>query len=209
MFRFAVLIALTYVGLVLGHGRLEDPPGRSTMWRFGFNTEKNPDDAELFCGGITRHWQRNKGKCGICGDAWDLPEPRPHEDGGLYGKGVIAKTYKSGEVITATVNIVANHFGYFTFKICPVQPGVTVDQECLDKHTLELADGSGTKFDLGSKRGHVKVQLKLPEGFKCERCVFQWHWKCANHWGICENGKGRLGCGPQEYFRGCSDIRIE
>ncbi|CAL1280997.1 unnamed protein product [Larinioides sclopetarius] len=209
MLRLAVLITVACLGLVNGHGRLEEPPGRSTMWRFGFKTEQNPDDAELFCGGITKLWQVNKGKCGICGDAWDLPEPRPNEDGGKYGKGVIARTYKSGETITVITNIVANHFGWMEFKICPEEPGKTATQECLDQHPLQLADGSGTRYDLGSQRGPVKVQLKLPEGFKCERCVFQWHWKCGNHWGICEDGKGRLGCGPQEYFRGCADIRIE
>lgn len=31
----------------------------------------------------------------------------------------------------------------------------------------------------------------------------------ANNWGICENGNGKLGCGPQEYFRGCADVKIE
>ncbi|GIY80715.1 hypothetical protein CEXT_134761 [Caerostris extrusa] len=187
MLKFAVLITVACVGVVLGHGRLEDPPGRSTMWRFGFKTEQNPDDAELFCGGITRLWQRNKGKCGICGDAWDLPAPRANEDGGRYGKGIVTRTYK----------------------VRPKEAGKVADQECLDRHPLQLADGSGTKYNLGSQRGHVKVQLKLPDGFKCERCVFQWHWKCANHWGVCDDGKGRLGCGPQEFFRGCADIKIE
>lgn len=34
--------------------------------------------------------------------------------------------------------------------------------------------------------------------------------KCckANSWGFCGNGTGALGCGPQEHFRTCSDIRI-
>ncbi|XP_015907215.1 uncharacterized protein [Parasteatoda tepidariorum] len=197
------------VSVVLGHGRLEDPPGRSTMWRFGFKTATNVNDNELFCGGITRHWTKNKGNCGICGDPWDLPEPRPNEDGGIYGKGIVVKTYKSGEVITITTIIHANHLGYFEFKLCPVQDGVKIDQDCLDKYPLQLADGSGTKYELGRQKGAVKVDVKLPDGLKCDRCVLQWHWKCANHWGKCPGtNKGRMGCGPQEFFRGCADIQI-
>lgn len=30
----------------------------------------------------------------------------------------------------------------------------------------------------------------------------------GNSWGICENGTGAIGCGAQENFRGCSDIRV-
>lgn len=30
----------------------------------------------------------------------------------------------------------------------------------------------------------------------------------GNSWGVCDNGSGQLGCGPQENFRGCSDIGI-
>lgn len=31
----------------------------------------------------------------------------------------------------------------------------------------------------------------------------------GNRWDICEHsGRGALGCGPQETFRGCSDISI-
>ncbi|XP_054711618.1 uncharacterized protein LOC129221190 [Uloborus diversus] len=201
--------ALCLIGTVLGHARLYDPPGRSSMWRFGFKNPPNYDDSQLWCGGIARLWGTNKGKCGICGDAWNSPEPRPNEDGGKYGNGIIVRTYKSGQEITAKINVLANHFGFFEFKLCPVQEGVKVDQECLDKHPIALADGSGYRFTLGSRRGIVEVPLRLPEGLKCERCVFQWHWKAANNWGICPDGKGKLGCGPQEYFRGCADVKIE
>ena len=36
-----------------GHGRLWDPPSRSTAWRQGFNTPINYNDNELFCGGFS------------------------------------------------------------------------------------------------------------------------------------------------------------
>lgn len=128
---------------------------------------------------LQKLWQINKGKCGICGDAWDLKEPRPNEDGGKFGKGIVVRTYKSGQEITAKINVVANHFGYFEFKLCPVENGVASDQACLDKHPIALADGSGYKYNLGGQKGMVEVKLRLPEGLTCERCVFQWHWKCG------------------------------
>ena len=40
------------------------------MWRRGFDTPKNYDDNQGYCGG--RVYQKKlKGKCGICGDPWD------------------------------------------------------------------------------------------------------------------------------------------
>ena len=34
-----------------GHGRLIEPPSRSSMWRYGFSTSPNYNDHELYCGG--------------------------------------------------------------------------------------------------------------------------------------------------------------
>ncbi len=36
----------------------------------------------------------------------------------------------------------------------------------------------------------------------------QWTYTCGNNWGTCEDGSSDVGCGPQEMFRACSDIRI-
>ena len=48
----------------------------------------------------------------------------------------------------------------------------------------------------------TSLQLVLP------RCVLQWTWTSANSWGRCSNGTAGLGCGPQETFRNCADVRI-
>ena len=37
---------------VRGHGRLVEPPSRSSMWRYGFNTPHNYDDNAINCGGL-------------------------------------------------------------------------------------------------------------------------------------------------------------
>lgn len=47
------LVSALCVGYVWGHAALYEPPGRSSMWRFGFDTPRNDDDVELYCGGIT------------------------------------------------------------------------------------------------------------------------------------------------------------
>ena len=41
---------------------------------------------------------QNGGLCGECGDAYHLPKPRANENGGTYGRGVIARTYRPGQV---------------------------------------------------------------------------------------------------------------
>ena len=38
---------------ISGHARFTEPPGRSTAWRFGFNTPRNDNDNELNCGGFS------------------------------------------------------------------------------------------------------------------------------------------------------------
>lgn len=45
-------------------------------------------------------------------------------------------------------------------------------------------------------------------GLECANCVLQWRYIAGNNWGMCENGTGAVGCGPQEEFRACSDVAI-
>lgn len=45
-------IIYNLVQVVNGHGRLMEPPSRSSMWRLGYNTPHNYQDNELFCGGF-------------------------------------------------------------------------------------------------------------------------------------------------------------
>ncbi|XP_045173145.2 uncharacterized protein LOC123534789 [Mercenaria mercenaria] len=190
---------------VSGHARLINPPGRSTMWRYGFNTPHNSDDHQLSCGGFGVQFYRNNGKCGICGDRYD--GDRPNEAGGLYATGTIARTYNQGDVITVQVEITVNHGGWFEFKICPnndVKKRAT--QECLDKYLLQQLDGS-TRFVIPEGLGIVSIKLKLPQGLSCSQCVLQWKWNTASNV-RCDGSKCCRGCGPQEQFYGCSDVTI-
>ncbi|XP_030761831.1 uncharacterized protein LOC115886703 isoform X2 [Sitophilus oryzae] len=92
--QILVIVCASFLELVRGHGRLMDPPARNSMWRFGFPNPVNYNDNELYCGGYSVQWEQNGGKCGICGDAYHLEEPRPHEAGGLYAKGIVARHYR-------------------------------------------------------------------------------------------------------------------
>ena len=74
------------------------------------------------------------GKCGICGDSYDLLK-RDHEaPGGKYANGIIVRDYYSGESIKVVVDVTANHYGYFTFKLCP-NNNILQDptQECFNR----------------------------------------------------------------------------
>ncbi|XP_070378456.1 uncharacterized protein [Dermacentor albipictus] len=195
-----------------GHGRLMEPPSRSSMWRFGYKTPPNYNDNELFCGGYAVHWQQNGGKCGVCGDPWHQATPRNNEAGGKYAKGIIVRRYKRGEVMKASVQLTANHRGYFEFRLCPVNdPKVTATDECMAKHPLTMADdpSGSTRYMVDARKRNFDLRLKLPNDMTCTQCVLQWSYTAGNNWGRCANGSSAVGCGPQETFRGCADIAIQ
>ncbi|KAK4302898.1 hypothetical protein Pmani_025040 [Petrolisthes manimaculis] len=181
------------------------------MWRLGFDTPVHYNDHQLYCGGFSRQWVQNKGRCGECGDAWDLPRPRPQEAGGHWGTGLLSRVYQRGQVLTATIHLTANHLGWFEFRLCATNdPLRYAKQRCLNKHVLDLVDHPGTRYQIEhGNTGLFRVRLHLPPDLTCSHCVIQWHYTTGNHWGRCRGvSEGRNGCGPQEVFRGCSDIAI-
>lgn len=201
--------------VVQGHGSMIDPPARNVMWRFGFNNPVNFDFDENFCGGVTRQWNINNGSCGVCGDAFDEPEPRTHEVGGIYANGIVVRSYKPGQVINVVVQLSTNHHGYYEFRLCPTgDPNKEVTQECLNKHLLKQVPSGETRWPIPclteqcGRNYSTQVRLKLPEGLTCNHCVLQWHWTTGNFWGTCENGTEMLGCGQQETYQNCADITI-
>lgn len=158
-------------------------------------------------------YDKNDGKCGVCGDDWADPEPREHESGGKYGKGVIAQHYTMGQVIDVEVDLTTNHWGYFELKICPsFDKTKPVTQECLDANPLYLVDDP-TSFQYHiprhyNKSAYITYQVRLPQGLTCQQCVVQWTYMTGNTWGICDDGREEVGCGVQEVFRNCADVRI-
>ncbi|XP_045163950.2 uncharacterized protein LOC123528283 [Mercenaria mercenaria] len=217
MLRWAVLNAAVFllglIDLTVGHGRLWEPPSRSSMWRRGYNTTVNINDNELSCGGFTNQWISYSGLCGVCGDPYQQ-HPRDNEIGGKYAAGIITRTYPIGGTIDVVIGLTANHMGYFEFKICPIlDPSVGETQACMDNHQLKIVNGEdkGYKFYIRDQTlgGHVKLTLLLPRNFLCKHCVLQWRYRTGTRWGCDQDllcGKGK---GPQEEFYGCSDISIE
>ena len=68
------------------------------------------------------------------------------------------------------------------------------------------------KFRIPFERARVyTVQVRLPQDLTCKRCVLRWVYVAGNSWGVCDRTgyRGAVGCGPQEEFRNCADIRID
>lgn len=116
--------------------------------------------------------------------------------------------------MTVRVELTASHMGYFEFRLCD---DIYAKQKCLDKNLLKIVSGSpfisfpndiSTRFYPRNGSRIYEIRTQLPKDLECERCVLQWKYIAGNNWGICKDGNGAVGCGPQEEFRACSDVAI-
>jgi len=207
IFTPIILCIIPMLTHVRGHGYLIQPPARGSAWRVGFNTPRDVTDNEENCGGFATQWDKNGGKCGICGDPWN--GKKENETPGKYASGTIVANYTSGQTIDVAVKITANHKGWFEFKLCENNdPQNDKSQECFDRHLLEFASGE-TRMEVGQGNKLFKYRVKLPAGVTCQQCILQWHYNAGNSWGTDpDTGKGCIGCGPQETFMGCADVAI-
>ena len=139
---------------------------------------------DIFFYFLQNQWNNNKGKCGVCGDPWERPQPRDNEAGGKYGNGIIVKNYPAGSDMNVVVEVTTSHRGWFEFRLC-VNNDVTniINHDCLNDNLLQLADGSGTRYSIGympeNSKGNVSVALRLPEGLTCSQCVLQWKYNAG------------------------------
>ena len=129
----------------------------------------------------------NDGKCGFCGDPWDAREPRPNEAGGIYGQGVIGRTYYLDKgFIDVRIEVLSSVQGFFQFNLCPNNDiAERISQDCLDEYPLKILS-KDQKISYGrryypeispGKRGQVSLSLEIPEGLTCTQCVLQWRWR--------------------------------
>lgn len=116
-------------------------------------------------------------------------------------------TYNSGSTVLVEVKLSANHMGSFLFHLCNIDANKIESEECFDAHPVEFEDGALT-YPVSQGINLFNINVRLPADVKCEHCVLRWTYITGNGWGICEDGSGALGCGPQETFKGCSDIAI-
>ncbi|CAF0817909.1 unnamed protein product [Brachionus calyciflorus] len=205
------LLSLIFVKFisVYSHGRLLDPPARSSAWRE--DSSKFPIyffDNQMFCGGFNSYAILNKGRCGICGE--DYNGEKQFEKGGKYYRGLAVRTYSQGQVIDVTVQITSNHKGFFEFRICNIDNSKTdASQSCLNQNLLR-DNFARTRIPVQpGLTGLINTKIKLPDNLACENCVFQWKYHTANFWNIDPiTKKGCVGCGIQEVFMGCADVKI-
>jgi hypothetical protein len=193
-------------------GRLMDPISRSSCWRkFSSECPTEFNDNMQNCGGIDTQFGHNDGKCSICGEDWSLSTKRFELGGSMY-TGKVVNEYRQGQQIEAKIELVSNRGGWFEFRLCNrdnLDDSEDATQECLDENLLKDESGK-TRFKLNkSQKGLLKFKLQLPRSLTCKNCVFQWKYHTGSNWGHDEDsGKSCVGCGPQEEFYGCSDIKI-
>jgi len=209
LFCIAVTLAIVYLNDVNGHGALWDPPMRGSSWRFGFNTPPSYNDLGYNCG----NYKFDEDKCPACGF------PELSCPSGEFCKNIIVKTYKAGATIPVMIHMGANHGGVFQFRLCSSSNG-DASWDCLEKNRLKVTEAlnqgatskSGTIYQEPKAQDqsatNVTVHVQLPSGLKCDRCVFQWHWTAALVPGTCTNGTQGQGCGPQQTYINCADIKI-
>merc|ERR1712242_195968 len=173
----------------------------------------------LYCGGISvQHNSINKGRCGLCGDSFS--GTHPHQAGGRYATGTISRSYMPGQVIDVRVKLVANHRGFLTFALCAHNnPNTSPDRQCFLNNQLLLSNGERYFSVVGRGNAEFSIQVKLPN-IQCQHCILQSTYTGGNNWGkgpqsaevqtqdCLTSQQGKLGCGNQETFRGCSDICI-
>jgi hypothetical protein len=131
-------------------------------------------------------------------------------------------TYLEGEIINVTLDIVANHYGYFELRLCQNdEPMKKVTQDCFDKNLLfiynnnfynnsllpdekkKLLDQSlnDYKYFLSSKKtDKYTISAQLPEGVTCKHCVLQWKYHAGNSYGSVQSHKtiNCLGCAERQ-----------
>lgn len=191
----AVLLSCLLQGCE-AQGRLVDPPSRASMWRYDFSNPVDFNDDRVDCGGFKRQWRKNQGRCGVCGDPWDLPEPRPHETRGGYGRGIIVRNYTQGQAVVVEVEVTAANSGHFEYQVCP-RASVWI-QETPDCFTHALKDDferNQIPVNVTQKFARLRHVLRLPGDLSCLACILQWKYITG----------GRAG---REEYRACADITI-
>ncbi|XP_066149133.1 uncharacterized protein [Euwallacea fornicatus] len=209
LLHILLLISFAVIAEVSSHGYMFSPINRASRWRLNKDDYSVPhcyEDNEFFCGGFSVQYNINEGLCGPCGDDYRDPVPRSNENGGIYGNGVVVESYYEGSIIDVDIRITSNHLGNMSFHLCHLQnPNMPETEECFEP--LTFPDGSFYQ-DVLAEQFNITTQVKLPDNFVCDRCVFRWHYVAGNNWGPCNDGTYAAGCGPQETFRSCADITI-
>lgn len=131
------------------------------------------------------------------------------------------RNYFPGASIDLMIDVVANHGGQFVFEICwRDNLDVIETEDCFESlklsgNNIDVDDedksypGLSYELDAAKGTGLYTMSVDLPLNRTCEHCIFRWHWRSANNWGVCEDGSEAIGCGYQEIYRNCADISVK
>jgi hypothetical protein len=93
----AVLILCSVIYHALGHGYIKNPPARNACWQNGFpSCGKEWTMDERNCGAVSTQWDKNLGKCGVCGDPYHL-KIQKYVFPGTHATGTVVRTYAEGQ----------------------------------------------------------------------------------------------------------------
>ena len=92
---------------------------------------------------------------------------------------VMSSTFATFKVIEVIIDVVANHKGFFAFRLCPNNnPQKAPNAKCFSHFPLKLANGESFHFlEPTARMGtRVRLQVKLPDGLECWQCIIQWSY---------------------------------
>ncbi|XP_027214893.2 uncharacterized protein [Penaeus vannamei] len=94
---------------------------------------------------------------------------------GNQAKALSRNEYPAGGLLMVLASVPAGVKGFFKFYLCLDDDAG--QEECLNKKSLQLADGSGDTFDLSKvvKEGSYEIPLTIPDDVTCDTCSVQWH----------------------------------
>ncbi|KAK3577337.1 hypothetical protein CHS0354_008433 [Potamilus streckersoni] len=203
---FTLMCCSLWRASVQGRAILVEPPHRSSLWRFNYNTTINPQDDNLNCGGYQWQWEKHGGKCGVCGDRFNGSQD--NDDKGKYASGIIVRHYLEGRYLNITFDISNNLLGYVEFKLCP-RNGTTwgLNQSCFDQYPLWINESDGYRYYIGSLGGIYDIHVFPPKSVTCTHCVLQWKFVTGRpRWH--EDDCRCLDREKREQYINCADVEI-
>ncbi|KAL4221525.1 hypothetical protein ACF0H5_019782 [Mactra antiquata] len=173
-----------------------------------------PYDTHMFihCDIWGRPWVRidfdGTRNCGLCGDDYRDPVPRPNEWGGLYANPrVRTRYYEAGQIAEISIwNNLPGAPGFYEFRLCDEDDNQS--QACLNKHLLTIIDTNTTNMPVPQTQGLVMIHLQLPAGVTCDYCLLQWRFRKESIEGCDDNNWCGLGRGAQIEYYNCADVMI-
>jgi len=211
MWKVSLVALVAFIGVVEPHGRMDVPPGRSSMYVIDSTKyAKEPPYWNTY--GVECDNQDAKvSTCGRCGGAPGSQEAKDLVQGGKYGLNIIVANYSSGSTIEIKSSKGAWHWGYEYFELCSsatetdgcftMLKVVSASTPVVDGNKVCVANKDDSQPDVNT----AKVQL--PSGVKCDRCTLRWTYRTAYPgaagWTNCWTAPGGV-----QVFRNCADISI-